>query len=227
MGEFVHFPSTLWTTIAQRPEEARAKVFARYQQPILAYLKKRVKNEHLAEDLLQEVFKDVCTTEFLTKADQAKGKFRTLLLSVAEHKISHARDKEKRRRAVSIEQGGKDDGPAVLPAAPTESDESAFNQLWEDHILTLARGRLQKESVPGKPRYYEAHVLDFIQRLSCKESAAKLGVPESTVNNWVHVARQKIIQYARELAQEYSSTEDEFKEEVALVLRKLPPDPAF
>ena len=58
------------------------------------------------------------------------------------------------------------------------------------------------------------------------DRAAKLGVPESTVNNWVHVARQKIIQYARELAQEYSSTEDEVKEEVALVLRKLPPDPA-
>lgn len=223
MGEFVHFPSTLWTTIAQRPEEARAKIFIRYQQPILAYLKKRVKDEHVAEDLLQEVFKDVCTTEFLAKADESKGKFRTLLLSVVEHKISHARDKAMRRRTVSIEQGGKDDAPAALPAAPSESDESAFNQLWEESILKLARERLQKESAPGKPRYYEAHVLNFLKKLSCKEIGQKLAVPESTVNNWIHVAKDKIIRYARELAQEYSSTEVEFKEEVALVLRNLPP----
>ena len=221
-GYIPPFPVTFWTTIAQRPQEALARISRLYREPILEYVRRRAPQDADAEDIVQEVMAELCEPGFLLKADREKGRFRSFLLGVTNHKILHARDKERRRKASSLEQGGLEGERLDLSAA--SSEDEVFNELWEAKILKLARERLQKEERPGQPRYYQAHVLQHLQHLSQKECAEKLGVSVDTVNNWVHVAKTKIIEYARELAQEYSSTEDEFREEVRRLLRRMDPE---
>lgn len=215
------FPATFWTTIAQRPQEALARISRLYREPILEYVRRRAPQDADAEDIVQDVLAELCEPGFLQKADRAKGKFRSFLLGVTNHKLLHAKDKGRRRRAASLEQGGREGEGLDLPAASTEDE--VFNELWETRLLKMARERLQKEEKPGQPRYYQAHVLSHLQGLQQKDCADKLGVSVDTVNNWVHVAKTRIIEFARELAQEYSSSEDEFREEVASVLRRIEP----
>jgi RNA polymerase sigma-70 factor (ECF subfamily) len=78
----VRFPSTFWTRIERETELARAEIFTQYRAPIYHFILARARSEHDADDLTQEVFKIVCTGDFLRKADREKGKFRSLLLGV-------------------------------------------------------------------------------------------------------------------------------------------------
>jgi len=214
--DFVRFPSTFWTTIVERPERARTEIFLRYRGPISAFIRnKGVKDENDVDDLIQEVFFRVCQLEFLKKADRTKGRFRSMLLGVTKHVLAHARDRKRVRDAKSIEQGGRDDGVLEIPA-DQPSDEH-FDRCWKEHISKLARERLQKEQGAKGPRCYDALVLCDLTGLTYAAAGNKLGVPETTITNWLHQARKQIKQYAQELAREYSSSEDEFREELTLL----------
>lgn len=214
--DFVRFPSTFWTTIAGRPERARAEVFLRYRGPISAFIRNQgVKDENDVDDLVQEVFIRVCQSEFLKKADRTKGRFRSLLLGVTRHVLAHARDRKRVRDAKSIEQGGRENGVLEIPA-DQPSDEH-FDRYWKEHIFRLARERLQKEQGAKGPRYYDALVLCDLTGLSYREAGVKLSVPESTITNWIHQARKQVKEYAQELAREYSSSEGEFRDELTLL----------
>ncbi len=207
MAEFVRFPTTLWSTIVERPRDAREAVFVRYREPVLAFIRNQGFAAHDAEDLAQEVFLRVCQEGFLRDADRTKGRFRSLLLAVTRHVIQHER--ERRGRPVP---------PAPAPAA---SEDAAFDTLWLSNLVTLALKRLAADAVPGGPRAYEAFTLHKHQGLTYRQIADKLGVSLDDVRNWIHAAKSKLKKLIADEIRAYCSSQGELDDELAQLLRNL------
>lgn len=209
----VRFPTTFWTTLRDRPDQARAKLFTRYRTAIFHYLQNQGFQESDAEDLTQEVFLQVCQEPFLERVDRAKGKFRTLLLAVTRNLVLKARERGARRRAVSLDSGGPDGNVLEVPGP----SDARFDELWVQNLVRLALQRLQEETSLGGPPHYQAVVLNKMQGLPYAEVARKLGASEEDVTNWIHHGKKKIRKYLEESVRDYCSTEAEWQEELALL----------
>ena len=133
------FPTTIWTTIVQAGEKDQAALerFAEDYRPlVLQYVRRRGFSGEDAEDICQDVFVRLLTGEVLAKAEQSKGRFRSLLLSVARHTILDRLRKRREQTSSEIE---------VIDRDPE------FDQAWTLHLTERALGRLREQGSP----YYE------------------------------------------------------------------------
>jgi len=208
----VHMPSTMWTTILQfhrDPERVKDFVVRRYRQPVIEFARRQGLKDEDAEDITQEVFLRVCQETFLKKADQIRGKFRTVLLAVTKHVIASWRRHElagirDRRREVSME------GINLPDELPSDAE---FDRLWVQNLMAQAMERLKTD--PGT----EALKLQLEGR-SYQEIAAKLGRKTTDVTNFIHRAKERLKKEFERLIAEYSTRED-VAEEIAALRRFL------
>lgn len=138
------FPTTVWTTIREAGGDDRSALEAvagAYRDPVLAFIRARGFREAEADDLCQEVFVRVLQGDVLAKADPARGRFRSLLLTVA------TRVMQDRWRRRPPEGAGDAAREAAVPAAD-------FDRAWALHLAERALQRLRETGSP----YYE--VLD-------------------------------------------------------------------
>jgi len=205
-------PSTLWTTILQfhsDPERVRDFVVRRYRQPVLEFALMQGLSQEDSEDVAQEVFVRICQKSFLKKADQIRGKFRTILMTITKRVIVSLRrhetaDKRDRRRQIPLE--GLD-LPGESPADPE------FDRLWVKNLVTQALERLEHD-----PAVQALHL--HLKGLSYQQIAQKLGKKVWDVNNFIFRARERLRQEIEQLIGEYSSRED-VAEEIAALRRFL------
>lgn len=202
----MHMPSTMWTTILQfhqDPAQVKDFVVRRYREPVVAFAKRQGLKEQDAEDVAQEVFVRVCQDTFLKRADQIRGKFRTVLLAVTKHVISswHRHElagKRDRRREVSLE------GVHLSADLPADSE---FDRLWVKNLMTQAMERLRED--PGiEPLRLQ------LEGLTYQEIAQKLGKKVTDVTNHIHRAKGRLRKEFERLVAEYSTRED-IDEEIA------------
>ncbi len=131
------FPTTIWTTIHRaggQDAEALSVVAERYRDPVLEYIKRRGFRGGDADDVCQDVFLRVLQGGVLAKADQERGRFRSLLLSVTTHVIQ---DRLRRRREMPVED-----------IEPPARDEPEFDQGWALHLAERALERLREQRSP-------------------------------------------------------------------------------
>lgn len=205
-------PSTMWTTLLQfrrDPERVKDFVVRRYRQPVVEFALRQGLKDEDAEDVAQEVFLRVCQETFLKKADQIRGRFRTVLLAVTKHVIGswrrHERaDKRDRRREVSLE------GLTFPDELPTDPE---FDRLWVQNLMAQAMERLRDD--PG----IEALKLQ-LEGLSYLEIAERLGRKSTDVTNFIHRAKERLKKEFERLIAEYSTRED-VAEEIAALRRFL------
>lgn len=203
MEGFVRFPSTFWTRIQNDPARARADVYTQYRLPIYNFLLRHGCKEHDAEDLAQEILFVVCREEFLKRADREKGRFRSLLLGVTKNFLLRHRDRKPREA-----------GDEALQFVP-QPDDPVFDELWKQNLVERALEALMKEAKLGSPPYYQALALTKISGLSYAAAAEKLGTSVTTLTNWVHEAKARFKKAFMDQLRFYSSTEEEFQEEIA------------
>jgi RNA polymerase sigma-70 factor (ECF subfamily) len=205
-------PSTLWTTILQfhsDPERVKDFVVRRYRQPVLDFALLQGLSREDSEDVAQEVFVRVCQKAFLKKADQIRGKFRTVLLTVTKRVIVSLRrhdtaEKRDRRRQIPIE--GLD--------LPNEAEaDPDFDRLWVKNLVTQSLERLEDDPAVQALRLH-------LKGLSYQEIAGKLGKKITDVNNYIHRARERLRQEIECLIGEYSLRQD-VAEEIAALRRFL------
>lgn len=133
------FPTTVWTDIrrAGAMDGAAMEQFARLYRPaVLTYIERRGFQHNLAEDLCQEVFIRLLRNDLLTRADPDRGRFRTLLRTVAMRVVTDYLRKKKEQAT---------DGIDRIEARP---GDDAFDQAWAVHLIERAMNRLRDEQSP-------------------------------------------------------------------------------
>lgn len=143
------FPSTRWSLLARASlhgdsiqREALAEFYRRYRAPVVEFIQRRQGNRAQAEDLAQEFFVHLMEDSTLTRADRARGKFRSFLLGALlrflarEHRRNRADKRGGGEAPVSLDAAGADDGETE-PAVPGDVAR-AFDREWAQDLLVRA-----------------------------------------------------------------------------------------
>lgn len=221
------FPTTRWTLLAEATlhgdaagREALARMCEKYRRPVMRYLESRGVGKDEAEDVAQEFFLKLVESRAWKRADQARGRFRSFLLSILNHLMMHmARDQHRQKRGGGVLPDSfdalMDDGHEFADGG---DDEGVFDREWAltlvaDAVVTVEaehvmRGQ-QKEFAllrcflpgPGQPPLYE-------------DAAAELGLSLTALKAAVHRLRQRFREVLRAAVARTVSAPHEVDEEL-------------
>ena len=227
------FPPTSWTRINRTnegEEDARRKALEElcfaYRNPIVtAFQRKHGLNREDGEDAAQEFLVWFLETELLSKADQARGRFRTYLLTCLDN---FARNWKRKHNA--LKRGGgsiplsihpdPENGHPGLEIPDAGPPDRELDAEWARATLEAVRARLaEEETSKGKLAEWEV-VREFLSSdpaYSIEKAATILGISQGAMRVRIHRLRE---QFRDALARQVSttvSTEDEFREEMGLL----------
>ncbi len=231
------FPETRWTLVleARRPDEPRARqaleeLCRQYWFPIYSFLRRRGWGWDDAQDLTQSFFAGILSGDTLQRADQARGRLRTLLLAELKKQVAdqaRAKGALKRGRGVevvSLDQVAAEERFALEPQS-NESPDRLFDRAWAHDLLRRTKARL-RESYAARLRtaLFDGLVacLAWNDRpVPYRELAARLDLSEPAVRLQVFRLRQKYRELLEaEVADTVASPAD-FKEELEYLLALL------
>src|SRR5437868_8606378 len=99
------FPATLWSVVLQaghgasdQAQEALATLCQAYWFPLYAFLRRKGKSPHDAQDLTQSFLLHVVEKHTLSRAHRDKGKFRSFLLASLQYFLADERDKQQAQK---------------------------------------------------------------------------------------------------------------------------------
>lgn len=223
------FTTTHWSVVleAARPEtpgsvDAFARLYRDYWYPLYAYVRRRGRSPHEAEDLTQEFFLSLLQHQRLRGVERAGGRFRSFLLKALQNFLANDWD-----RASARKRGG---GSTLVPlddvdaesrflADPTErAPEISFERAWAFAVLEHAMQQLESEMrAAGKAKLLE-HLRPHLQGdrngRPYAEIATDLGVSEGAVRVTVHRLRQRYGELLRAEVARTVETEAEVADEV-------------
>jgi len=205
------FETTHWTEIVRvregdeaRRREALEQTLARYWKPAYCYLRRKGYGNEEAKDLTQGFFHEVVLGRRLVEhADQAKGRFRTFLLTaLCRYVISNQRAEKAAKR---MPDGGlasldRTDAPDVPDASCCATPEEAFDHAWASALLEEVVTEVQNECLAdGKAAHwfvFSERVLRPIKDDVCPPSLADLcteyGIPdEAQASNMVITVKRR------------------------------------
>ncbi len=212
------FVTTRWSVVltAGRSDTLHAqaaleKLCQTYWYPLYAYVRRRGHSPEDAQDLTQAFFARLLERNWVGRADQQKGRFRSFLLSAMNHFLSDEWDKARAQKRG----GGLPSVPLQFDTAETRyghepadsvTPEQNFERRWALTLLdeVLRRLRAEYEQERRGELFAVLHPCLVGDRTAqpYAELAVKLGVSEGTVKAAVHRLRQRYRQLLRdEIAQ--------------------------
>src|SRR5215831_13234732 len=161
---------TIWTTISSAhtpgPESQKAmnELVGRYHDAVARYIYLKVRDKHLADEVLQEFWTKLLTGK-LAGADRSKGRFRDYLRTVLHRLII---DHFRTRKLQPLPPGD------LLDASRPDED---FDRVWREAVIDRVWSRLETHQATNPKNRY-ATVLQLrrdFPKASIDEIAAKLG----------------------------------------------------
>lgn len=208
------FHTTRWSVVLAAQGRSSRDEFAslealcgQYWPPLYAYVRHRGHSAHDAQDLTQAFFARLLEKEWLTAADQERGRFRTFLLVALKHFLSNERDRaqaQKRGGGMDLISLDADEAEglyagrdlATLPA------ESLFERRWALTLLETVMQRLRAEyEAMGKLAEHELLKPSLTAErgeIPYDEWAATLGMEPASVRSSVHRLRKRFREMFRE-----------------------------
>ncbi len=239
------FPLTRWTLVRQAKKgddsavrQALEELCHLYWYPVYAHARRCGRNRTDAEDLTQSFFATLLRKGTFTRADEAKGHFRTFLLTAfKQFLIDHQRNAEAQKR------GGPDAvrvSPFVIDGDSAETlyhrqtlelgqrehhltPEALFERRWAVTLLNQAMIRLREEwRIRDKARTFEL-LEEFIPWNNAVHStdhiAKQLEIPPPRVRKEIYKLRRR---YQALLSQLVSDTlADPTPENVQFEIKEL------
>jgi RNA polymerase sigma-70 factor (ECF subfamily) len=161
---------TSWTTISSahtpgpQGQAAMEELVGRYHDAVTRYIHLKVRDTHLADEVLQEFWSKLLTGK-LAGADKSKGRFRDYLRTVLHRLII---DHFRTRKLQPLPPGD------LLDSSRPDED---FDRVWREAVLNRVWSRLETyQATTPKNRYATVLQLrrDF-PKASIEEIAEKLG----------------------------------------------------
>ena len=235
------FQTTQWSVIraAQTDDQTRRRMIVgnlmeRYWRPVYSYLRYKGYDNEKAKDLTQGFFGEIVWRgELFRRADQSKGRFRTLLLTALERYVVSSLRKEnaqKRRPSAGFVEMETDEF-LLLPAtqAGVTADEM-FYRSWAVDLISGVLSQVQQEcEQTGKSGHWcvfaakvlvpilhntEAPPLEEICHTYGVEDEAKASNMIITVKRRVQAVLRRCL---RDLVASDEEVEDEFHEILAIL----------
>lgn len=140
------FHTTRWTRVCLAKADsddgrrALADLCAGYYEPVVAFLRVRLRDAEAARELSHAFFAEVLAGGTIDTADPRRGRFRSYLLGGVKHFLSHHRESAQRlKRGGGREQVPMDDaGVQAVPDAGQISPDAEYDRQWA--VTVLARG---------------------------------------------------------------------------------------
>lgn len=153
---------------------ALARLCESYWPCVLAAVRRRVGDEHAAQDLTQEFFASLIERRLVARATPERGRFRAYLFTTLQHFLINAWEKSKARKrgggvtpasldalargAAQAAAGGEDARETLdfAAPAPTQTPDAEFDRQWAVALLNQVLDRLAEEySAGGRSELFE------------------------------------------------------------------------
>lgn len=193
------FDSTPWSEVLAAGDEGHAnnrqsleRLCVLYWPPLHKYVRRKVRDAHLAQDLTQSFFERLLTGRSLRLADPARGRFRTFLVQAFEWHLSN-----EFREGRAIKRGGDvriipldfSSGNFNIADDSSLSAEQIFDQEWAIAVLNQTMVLLEEEQASANKKPLFNHLKRFLtggahshgyaevcQELGMNEAAARMAV---------------------------------------------------
>jgi RNA polymerase sigma factor (sigma-70 family) len=207
------FVTTRWSLILssagseggeKQVRTALAELCQIYWRPIFFFIARRGYSPEDAEDLTQDFFVRILNGDWLQKADPARGRFRSLLLTSLQNFLNDAVDRTRaRKRGGDVNFVPWDPWMAEAPSEFALSKEAlnswpaerVFDAGWAATVVERALRRLHEEcESKGRLRVFNvlsAYLGAERDDLSYANLATKLRVREATVKKLLYHMRQR------------------------------------
>ena len=205
-GQNVAFPETPWTMLIHARADntlgnnALAEICQLYWYPVYAYIRRRGRSAHEAEDLTQDFFAAFLSRGDFATADRAKGRLRSFLATAVSHFLS-----QEYRRSQAAKRGG---GQAILSIDAEEAEEryrlepvdrltpeKLFERRWAltllDHVLDDLRADYERQE---KAEVFEAlsgFLIGKSAAATYAEAGESIGLSEDATKMAVHRMRKR------------------------------------
>jgi RNA polymerase sigma-70 factor (ECF subfamily) len=204
------FHTTRWTRVClakSNSDEGRtalADLCDAYYEPVVAYLRKVLRDADAARDMSHAFFAAMLAGGTIQTADPERGRFRFYLLGAVKHFVSHRREAENRLRrgggVTPLSLHGSTDTAPGLEVADDErmSPEAVFDRQWAVTVLSRAMQTLQA----GCEAEGKAALVETLRPWLLGESAhgdqagaaAALGMNAGAIKTAVHRMRHRFRQ---------------------------------
>jgi DNA-directed RNA polymerase specialized sigma24 family protein len=210
---------------------AAADVLARaYWGPVAALLEHRWHLDRAdAEDLTQEFFAAALEKGWFTRYDASLGRFRTFVRTCVDRFAgTTARAQGRLKRGGGASSEPLEAADAALASGPDEFDARIHSE-WVRGVLTLAletfhdAAESSGKSVPFA--IFQAYDVDDPrddQRPSYRALAARFGIPETQVSNFLNWARREFRRHVLGALRSLAGNDAEFREDARELLGARP-----
>ncbi len=231
------FATTHWSAVLaaghQETLDAQAaleKLCRSYWYPLYAYVRRQGHPVQEAQDLTQSFFARLLQKNYLARADQNKGRFRTFLLSMLKHFLADEWDKQRAQKRgglgprYSLDTEAAETRYGLEPADPM-TPEKVFARRWALTLLEAVMGRLRDEYVArGKSALFD-HLKECITgdraSLPYADLAKALNLSEGALKVAVHRLRQRYRELLRAEVAQTVACPDEVDDELRYLVSVL------
>lgn len=221
MGDQIRFQKTSWDLVRSStiPESMEALIQA-YWKPLYFFVRQRGFDNETAKDIIQEFFTTVLERRSISKADPARGRFRTFLLAALTNFLKdRAKEASRQKRgggkvALSLD-FARGESDYKLEVAAGESPERIVDRTWARSLLQCCVDELQGDPVHLKAfsLYYKGEPYESIMR--------QTGLSESAAKTAVHRLKGQLREIVTRHIGQTAATEEEFQEELSEFLSIL------
>ncbi len=208
------FVTTHWSLVlrAGHPESSGAQAALQtlcqtYWYPLYAFARRLGHSGPDAEDLVQGFFERCLEKQYLSAAEQAKGRFRSFLLLAFKRYIAKERERARSRKrgggvpVVVLDALNPEQRYAMEPADQLSPDK-LFERRWALALLEQVLGRLRTEqAAAGRLATFQA-LKDCLTSAGASSPYAELARRLGTSEGAVKVAAHRLRRRYRELLEE-------------------------
>lgn len=229
------FDSTPWSEVLAAGDSrhvsnrsALEKLCVVYWPPLHAYVRRKVRDSHLAQDLTQSFFERLLAGKSLKLADPARGRFRSFLLQAFEwHLANEFREGRAAKRGGNVQIFPLDfsSSSAELADDGSLSAEQVFEREWALTLLNQTVLRLEAEqNDPRKRQQFEVLKVFLVGGEPFGGYAsvcASIGLTESAARMAVSRLRHRYREILRdEILKTVASTQD-IDDEIKCLFRAI------
>jgi RNA polymerase sigma-70 factor (ECF subfamily) len=232
------FLTTHWSVVSlaagqlDSPESAAAleRLCRTYWYPLYAYVRRRGYDAHTAQDLTQDFFAHLLSTQALATVDPTRGRFRSFLLASLRNLLAnewkHGRRQKRGGGAIvfSLDAAEAEERYQLEPSDDS-NPESTYERKWAEALLERVLARLREEcDASGRTQRFETlkvFLLDDKGTVSLAEAAQRLGLTVVAVKGVVHRLRQRYREIFRDEVANTVGRMEDIDEEIRHLLQAL------